>query len=74
MNTLALFAKRDVYGRELLYPANATAEGLCRLARQKTFLREDLHKLTALGFRVQLEGDRTEFIEPSKGAAQVASF
>lgn len=44
---------RQVYGRDLVYPVNATAKACAELVGRKTLLDIDLKRLQALGFKVE---------------------
>lgn len=47
---------RIVYGRELIYPANDTAETLLKLIGRKTFSREELDLIKSqLGFSIEVK-------------------
>ena len=43
---------RDVFGRPLCYPMNATAKRFCTLTGNLTLSPSDLNVIEALGFRV----------------------
>ena len=44
--------KRNVYGRELLYPVDETGQALVKLTGRKTFDEQDLETLSLLGFEI----------------------
>lgn len=44
---------RNVYGNEMIYPANAAAERFAAIAGKKTLSRADLMNIKALGFAVE---------------------
>lgn len=44
---------KSVYGKDLIYPANETAEKFVRLLDKKTFTKEQLVAIQALGYEVQ---------------------
>lgn len=43
-----------VYGNETIYPVCAQAKKLAELIRQKTFTHQDIQKIKALGFTVEV--------------------
>ncbi len=43
---------RDVFGRPLCYPMNATAQRFCTLTGNMTLSPSDLNVIEALGFKV----------------------
>ena len=51
MGTLVVTAK-GVYGRELFYPANVTAEQFAELLGAKALTRAQLERVKALGFQI----------------------
>lgn len=60
MNTIEVYS-RNVYGKQLIYPANEEGHKLVALLHSKTFSPEDLSKLKALGYKVtQVIDPRTE--------------
>jgi|688.fasta_scaffold2791738_2 hypothetical protein len=46
---------KNVYGNELIYPANETAETFARLVGKKTFDKRDLENIKKLGFTLEIE-------------------
>lgn len=44
---------RNVYGNEMIYPANAAAYRFAAIAGKKTLSRTDLMNIKALGFAVE---------------------
>lgn len=44
---------RNVYGNEMIYPANYAAERFAAIAGKKTFSGQDLANIKALGFTVE---------------------
>lgn len=53
MTTIKVSIK-NVYGNELIYPANDVANRLTDLMGKKTFSRSDLRKLQLLNFDVEV--------------------
>ncbi len=49
---VAAFEVRNVFGNDLIYPANEAAELFAKIAGKKTLDRADLKNIAALGFRV----------------------
>ena len=47
-----IIEKRNVYGRELLYPVDETGKALVLLTGRKTFDEQDLETLRLLGFEI----------------------
>ena len=47
------FRVKNVYGNDLMYPANETAEIALSLTGNKTFKKSDLRKLAQLGFECE---------------------
>ena len=47
-----IIEKRNVYGRELLYPVDETGKTLVLLTGRKTFDEQDLETLRLLGFKI----------------------
>lgn len=43
---------RSVYGKDLVYPANALAESFTQLTGQKTFSHAQLQVIECMGFEV----------------------
>lgn len=52
-NPVCLVEVRNVYGNEMIYPANRQAELFANLAGKKTLSQSDLSLITQLGFVVQ---------------------
>lgn len=50
-----LIEMRNVYGNELIYPANDTARALVTLTGRKTFSRSDIQTLKGLGYAVTVK-------------------
>jgi hypothetical protein len=46
---------KNVYGNELIYPVNETAETFAALIGKKTFSPDDIKKIQALGFKIEIE-------------------
>lgn len=44
---------KSVYGNELIYPANETADLFCKLLGKKTFNQRDLEAIKALGYTIE---------------------
>ena len=57
MDTLITVSIRNVYGEQRIYPLNALATKLARLAGTKTLTRSTLEIARAMGFNIQLEPD-----------------
>jgi hypothetical protein len=53
MNTTVLVEVRSVYGKQRIYPANATAEHFTSLVGQKTLTMDHLRVIQALGYAVE---------------------
>lgn len=45
---------KNVYGNELIYPANETANKFAQLLKKKTFNRKDLKIIESLGYKIEL--------------------
>jgi len=60
---------RNVYGREMIYPANYTAEVLCNLAGTKTLSLANLRDAKALGLVVEVEGASGALVDQIRSAA-----
>jgi hypothetical protein len=43
---------KSVYGKDMIYPANALAENLTKLTGQKTFSNAQLQTIEAMGFSI----------------------
>lgn len=54
MNKILLVTIKNVYGTEMIYPANDAAHIFANIARQKTLSRETLKNAKALGYDVQV--------------------
>jgi hypothetical protein len=52
MDTKILVRTKNVYGKDLVYPANEQAEHFTHLTGKKTFSRSDIVRLEAIGFEV----------------------
>ena len=50
----AQFIQREIYGNVLYYPANDTAEKLCRFVKVKTMPQNRFKEIQELGFEVQV--------------------
>jgi hypothetical protein len=46
---------KNVYGNELIYPANQVAETFAALIGKKTFDKRDLENIKKLGFTLEIE-------------------
>jgi len=46
---------KNVYGTEMIYPANSVAQIFADIARQKTLSRETLKQAKALGYEIQVQ-------------------
>ena len=53
MNTLVLVEAKNVYGTEMLYPANETARTFCEMMGTKTFTDHMIRKVVQLGFTIE---------------------
>lgn len=53
-NTIKVEIK-TIYGTEKIYPADDMAKGFCNLLNQKTLTEQDIKKIKAMGFTVQVE-------------------
>lgn len=53
---LVLLEERNVYGQQLLYPANALAKGIVALTRGTTVTQPQVDRIKALGLRVRTIG------------------
>lgn len=51
-NTTILVRTKQVYGKPMLYPANAQAENLCMLVGAKTLSPRHLDIALAMGFTI----------------------
>lgn len=60
MTTTVLIEVRNVYGNELYYPANETADVMLRLTGKKTFSKVDFNNIKALGFTVEVSTPKVE--------------
>lgn len=60
MSTLLITVK-NVYGNELIYPANETAEKFAQLLKKKTFDTSDLKKIQDLGFTIAVKTPELTF-------------
>ena len=57
MNNLVLVTVSMPFGNEVIRPVNDTARMLTDLLQQKTFTREDISRIKALGFVVKTLGE-----------------
>jgi hypothetical protein len=67
-------SERNVYGNEMLYPANPAAETLARIAGKKTLTMDVLRSARALGHTITVENARgvtRKQIEEINGAEQL---
>jgi hypothetical protein len=48
---------RGVYGKDLIYPADAFAKTFCELIRKKTLDEVDLKNIKSLGFQIEIVPD-----------------
>ena len=55
MNKVLLVTIKNVYGTEMIYPANDAAHVFANIARQKTLSRDTLKNAKALGYDVQVQ-------------------
>lgn len=53
MNNKLQIRKKNVYGNDLTYPANNTAEELVKLTGKKTFTDSDLAILKSVGYEIE---------------------
>jgi hypothetical protein len=60
MTQIILFKKQNVWGNELLYPANKQGELLLSLSGRKTFNKSDFEIYKQLGYIVKEYGSRPE--------------
>ena len=51
MDTYVAVNFRSVYGKDLVYPANATANTFAAMLNKKTFDARDMRYMRTLGFR-----------------------
>jgi hypothetical protein len=51
---------KNVYGTEMIYPANSVAQIFADIARQKTLSRETLKQAKALGYEIQVMQPKLE--------------
>jgi hypothetical protein len=54
MTKVLLVTIKNVYGTEMIYPANDAAHIFANIARQKTLSRDTLKNAKALGYDVQV--------------------
>ena len=47
------YSVRRVYGKDLIYPANAVADTFCAIARMKTLDTRTLKLAASLGFKLE---------------------
>lgn len=52
MDKIVKITVRNVYGNDLIYPANALAENFAKLTGQKTFSHAHLQTIEAMGFSI----------------------
>lgn len=55
MNTKVIVEIKSVYGREVIYPVNTNAELFTALTGTKTLSRDNIAKIKALGFTVEVK-------------------
>lgn len=51
---------KNVYGRDLYYPNNETANGLCKFAGKKTLNTNDIKFLIKIGYEIEYSIDNIE--------------
>jgi hypothetical protein len=62
MNKLLIVTIKNVYGTEMIYPANDAAHIFANIARQKTLSRETLKNAKALGYEIQVQQTALELV------------
>ena len=55
MNKVLMVTVKNVYGTEMIYPANEVAQIFASIARQRTLSRENLRRAQALGYEIQVQ-------------------
>ena len=55
MNKVLLVTIKNVYGTEMIYPANDAAHIFANIARQKTLSRETLKLAQGLGYKIEVQ-------------------
>jgi hypothetical protein len=55
MNKVLMVTVKNVYGTEMIYPANEVAQIFASIARQRTLSRENLRRAKALGYEIQVQ-------------------
>ena len=58
-NVLIHVEIKNVYGRELIYPINKSAQLLAELAGKKTFDRKDMKIMKEIGFDILVKTQET---------------
>ena len=51
---------RNVYGRDLVYPACEVAKTFAKLVRQETFVPRDIQLIKDLGYKIEVVQDTKE--------------
>lgn len=54
MDRVVQVSHKVIYGKSRFYPQNATARAIAELCRLETFWKDDLEKIKALGFDVEI--------------------
>jgi len=54
VNNLLLVTIKNVYGKEMIYPANNVAQIFADIARQTTLSRETLKHAQSLGYKIDV--------------------
>ena len=54
-NNPLIVTVKNVYGNELIYPANSVAQIFADIARQQTLSRETLRLAKSLGYTVEIK-------------------
>ena len=52
---------KNVYGKEMIYPANSVAQIFADIARQTTLSRDTLKQAQALGYKIEVNQPTLEF-------------
>jgi len=60
---IAIFNKKNIFGKDTLYPGNEAAETICSILKFKTMPYHYIHDFTKLGIEIHIEGDKPEIFK-----------
>ena len=60
-NNPLIVSVKNVYGKEMIYPANSVAQIFADIARQTTLSRDTLKLAQALGYKIEVKQTTLEF-------------